>query len=65
MAANYAAVRIHVNSVCPGFVATPLVTNLMPTPAHEAALAALSPWNALGTVEDIANAALFLCTEEA
>lgn len=65
MAANYASHKIHVNSVCPGFVATPLVANLMPTPAHEAALKGLSPWNALGTCEDVADAAAWLCSDEA
>lgn len=65
MAIDYAEDRIHINSVNPGFVRTPMTANYMATLESEAQLAATHPWNALGRPEDIANAALFLASDEA
>ncbi len=54
---------IRVNSVMPGMTDTPL---LHTTPAeHKAALVAASPTGKLGTAEDIAKVAVWLCSSEA
>ena len=65
MALDYALDRIHVNCLCPGFVKTPMISSFISDPQNEAFLASRHPWNALGRPEDIADAALFLCSDEA
>lgn len=42
-----------------------MISSLTADPQVREALAGQHPWNALGTPEDIANAALFLCSDEA
>jgi NAD(P)-dependent dehydrogenase (short-subunit alcohol dehydrogenase family) len=65
MALDYAARGIRVNCICPGFTRTPLTEKLFQDPEREAAFTALHPLGRLGEAEDIANAALFLASEEA
>ncbi|KAF2719237.1 NAD(P)-binding protein [Polychaeton citri CBS 116435] len=65
MAIDYAKDRIHVNAVCPGFVDTPMIGPCVQEQEGRDALAAKHPWNALGRPEDIADAALFLCSDGA
>jgi NAD(P)-dependent dehydrogenase (short-subunit alcohol dehydrogenase family) len=65
MALDYAARGIRVNCICPGFTRTPLTEKLFQDPAQEAKFTALHPLGRLGEAEDIANAALFLASEEA
>jgi NAD(P)-dependent dehydrogenase (short-subunit alcohol dehydrogenase family) len=65
MALDYAGDRIRVNCMCPGFVKTPLLAALLKDPERTARLAALHPLGGLGEPEDIANAALFLLSDEA
>ncbi|MBP37901.1 MAG: SDR family oxidoreductase [Dehalococcoidia bacterium] len=56
---------IRVNSLCPGFTYTPLVTTLVEdTDMHER-LKSLHPMGRLGKPAEIANAALFLASDEA
>lgn len=64
MAIDYAKDRIHVNAVCPGFVETPMIGHITADEQLAANVAARHPWNALGRPEDIADAALFLCSDE-
>ncbi|HVW73154.1 MAG TPA: SDR family NAD(P)-dependent oxidoreductase [Rhizomicrobium sp.] len=63
MALDYAADRVRVNCLCPGFVDTPLLASM---PAERRArLAALHPLGRMGSVDDIAPMALFLITDQA
>lgn len=65
MALDYAADRIRVNCLCPGFVRTPLLDGLLKDNERTARLTALHPLGRLGEPRDIANAALFLLSDEA
>lgn len=77
MAIDFGPKGIRVNAICPGTVPTPLVTRTYEagggiasrrdSPAHEAIeqAAARYPLGRLGSVEDVANLALFLASEEA
>ena len=64
MAIDYAQDRIHVNALCPGFVKSPMIQMFLDDQESASALAARHPWNSLGRAEDIADAALFLCSDE-
>ena len=63
MALDYAADKVRVNCLCPGFVNTPLLASL--PPERRAKLAALHPLGRLGEPEDIAHLALFLISDQA
>lgn len=63
MALDYAADRVRVNCLCPGFVNTPLLAS-MPT-ERRAKLAALHPLGRMGEVEDIVPMALLLISDQA
>jgi NAD(P)-dependent dehydrogenase (short-subunit alcohol dehydrogenase family) len=63
MALDYAADKVRVNCLCPGFVDTPLLASL--PPERRARLAALHPLGRLGEPEDIAHMALFLISDQA
>lgn len=65
MAVDYAQDRIHINALCPGFVKSPMIATFTDTKEGEAELAGKHPWNSLGRPEDIADAALFLASDEA
>ncbi len=62
-ARELAARAITVNAVAPGFIATDM-TAAMPEKAKEATLAAI-PLRRMGTPEDVANAVLFLVSDQA
>jgi NAD(P)-dependent dehydrogenase (short-subunit alcohol dehydrogenase family) len=64
MAMDYAARQIRVNCVCPGFVRTPMTAPLLSDPQHASRLEALHPMGRLGEPDDIANAILFLASDE-
>jgi len=63
MAMDYAADKVRVNCLCPGFVNTPLLANL--PPERRAKLIALHPLGRLGEPEDVAHMALFLISDQA
>ena len=63
MALDYAADRVRVNCLCPGFVNTPLLASM--PPERRARLAALHPLGRMGEVSDIAPMALFLISDQA
>ena len=42
-----------------------MIASITENPQAQAALAGSHPWNALGRPEDVADAALFLCSDEA
>jgi NAD(P)-dependent dehydrogenase (short-subunit alcohol dehydrogenase family) len=63
MALDYAADKVRVNCICPGFVNTPLLASL--PPEKKARLAALHPLGRMGEPEEIAHMALFLMSDQA
>ncbi|MCF7645612.1 SDR family oxidoreductase [Bacillus subtilis] len=60
---EYGAKGIRVNAVCPGYIDTPLLSHI-PDDAKEK-LVALHPMGRLGRSEEVANAVLFLASDEA
>ncbi|MCP8936990.1 SDR family oxidoreductase [Alsobacter sp. SYSU M60028] len=67
MAVELAPDRIRVNAIAPVAGETPLLATFMgeDTPEKRAAFKATIPWGRLSTPQDIANAAVFLCSDEA
>lgn len=65
LAVELARKKIRVNSVLPGFIATPMATNYTSDEALMQALAAAIPLGRPGQSEEIAHAALFLASDEA
>ena len=67
MAVELAPDRIRVNAIAPVAGETPLLATFMgeDTPEKRAQFRASIPWGRLSTPQDIANAALFLCSDEA
>jgi len=64
MAVDYAKEKIRVNAICPGFIETPMVQNGL-TADQLQWIAGLHPMGRLGKPEEIANAILFLASDEA
>jgi 3-oxoacyl-[acyl-carrier protein] reductase len=66
MAVELAPDRIRVNCIAPVAGETPLLATFMgeDTPEKRAAFKATIPWGRFSTAQDIANAALFLCSDE-
>lgn len=65
MALDYAQDRIHINAVCPGYIKTPMTAAKLQEEGAEQYMAGRHPWNAMGTAEDCADAALFLASDDA
>lgn len=65
IAIDYAADKIHCNAICPGYVKSPLTTNVFSDKEVHDAVAALHPWGSWGRPEDIADAGLFLASDDA
>ncbi|HEY9055339.1 MAG TPA: SDR family oxidoreductase [Rectinemataceae bacterium] len=65
IAARYAKDNIRCNSIHPSTADTPLMRELFKDPAKKAERLGEIPLGRLSTVEDIANAALFLASDEA
>ena len=65
-ALEYAQAGVRINALCPGFTATPMVERITQgDPGREARLAARMPLGRLGTVEEIAAAVMYLCSDAA
>ncbi|HVA92920.1 MAG TPA: glucose 1-dehydrogenase [Chloroflexota bacterium] len=65
-ALDYARVGIRLNCVCPGWIDTPINdVYFRDNPEEKTKAARLHPVGRLGTAADIANAAVFLATDEA
>lgn len=64
LAIEHAKENIRVNVICPGFIATPMVTANLTDEALKG-IAALHPVGRLGRPEEVANAILFLASDEA
>ncbi|NGX39203.1 MAG: Glucose 1-dehydrogenase [Chlamydiae bacterium] len=65
IAQEVAHYRIRVNSICPGAIRTPINTAAWDTPEAYDKLMKLVPYNRIGEVEDIANIAVWLASDEA
>ena len=60
---EYATKGIRINAVCPGIIATPMVSGMLETqPDAMAALMKEVPMGRLGRAEEIADAVLWLCS---
>jgi len=56
--------NIRVNAIGPGFIKTPMTQNLQDTEDGNEMMTTMTPMGRLGTVEEMANTALFLACEE-
>ena len=67
-ALEYAAQGIRVNAVCPAFIETPMVMgralNLSENPKRHRRLSMIHPMQRLGKAEEIANAIVWLCSDQ-
>lgn len=63
VALEYASKNIRVNCICPGVIRTPMAQRVMGDRPEEVTVR-MEPIGRLGTPEDIANAALFLASDE-
>ena len=65
-ALDYGAQGIRVNAVCPGTARTPMVDKAVADdPSLDEYLRSLHPIGRIGTAEEIAEAAVWLCTDAA
>ncbi|MBE0429706.1 MAG: SDR family oxidoreductase [Thermoleophilia bacterium] len=65
-ALEYAAQGIRINAICPGFIDTPMLErslHLHDNPELQEQMAGLHPVNRLGKPEEVAAAALWLCSD--
>jgi NAD(P)-dependent dehydrogenase (short-subunit alcohol dehydrogenase family) len=62
LAIAYAADRIRVNAVAPGWIATPLTQALQDDPARSGPILARTPLGRWGTPDDVAGPVLFLAS---
>ncbi len=65
LAIAYAADRIRVNAIAPGWVTTPLTMALQNDPGRSAAILARTPLGRWGEPSDVAGAVVFLCSPAA
>jgi NAD(P)-dependent dehydrogenase (short-subunit alcohol dehydrogenase family) len=64
-AIEYVRKNIRVNAVCPSFADTPMVQNsIMTEPEHGKRLVMANPMQRLGTVEEICDVVIFLCSQK-
>ncbi len=64
IAQEFAPHRIRINSIGPGAIKTPINHTAWDTPAAEANLLQLIPYNRVGVVEDIGAAAVWLASDD-
>jgi NAD(P)-dependent dehydrogenase (short-subunit alcohol dehydrogenase family) len=65
LAVEYAPFDIRVNALCPGFVETALTRRALRFPGIQKALIDSTPMRRFGRAEEIANAAVFLASDDA
>jgi NAD(P)-dependent dehydrogenase (short-subunit alcohol dehydrogenase family) len=65
MAIAYAKNGVRTNTICPGFVDTPMIAPVINVFDDDATAAALTPMGRPAQPEEIANAVLFLASDEA
>ncbi len=64
-AVSYAARKVRVNAIAPGYIVTPMTAMVRELPEVEQFLVGLHPMGRLGQPEEIAAAAAFLASDEA
>jgi NAD(P)-dependent dehydrogenase (short-subunit alcohol dehydrogenase family) len=64
-AIEYAAQGLRVNAVCPAVIVTPMAERIFQDPEIEKRVTALHPLGRVGRPEEVANAVVWLCSEEA
>ncbi|KAK5175381.1 uncharacterized protein LTR77_000520 [Saxophila tyrrhenica] len=64
IALDYAPHRIHVNSICPGFLRTTMTQNLQNDPKLQAEIDSRHPFGGMGDTDDVAKAVLFLASDD-
>jgi len=64
IAQEYAPMKIRINSICPGAIATPINHDAWDTPSHLEKLLTLIPEKRIGLPEDIGKAAVWLCSDD-
>ncbi len=64
-AVMYAARKVRVNAIAPGYIVTPMTAMVRELPEYEQFLVSLHPMGRLGQPEEIAAAAAFLGSDEA
>ncbi|MFB6089197.1 MAG: SDR family NAD(P)-dependent oxidoreductase [Candidatus Aenigmatarchaeota archaeon] len=64
LALDYASKGINVNAICPGVIKTQMTDQFRKDPEMKKNLEASTPYKRLGEPEDIANAAVFLASDE-
>ncbi|HYD94099.1 MAG TPA: SDR family oxidoreductase [Noviherbaspirillum sp.] len=65
-AAEYGKAGIRINAVCPGIIRTPMLERALERePRREKSIVKVHPIGRLGEAEEIANAALWLCSDNA
>lgn len=64
-ALEYAKSGIRVNSICPGVIKTPMVEHMLQAPGVAEALSAATPLGRVGEPAEIAEAAVWLCSDAA
>jgi NAD(P)-dependent dehydrogenase (short-subunit alcohol dehydrogenase family) len=65
LAREYAPLKIRINSVCPGVVNTPAIAAAGLKPEFEQALSKQAPMNRWVHADEVAEAAVFLCSSRA
>lgn len=65
VAVEYGPHKIHVNAICPGVINTAMVKPITTDDALTKQMMAAHPWGAFGEPKDVANAAVFLASEDA
>ena len=64
-ALEFATKNIRVNAVCPGPIETPLIAPLFSNEKAKAAIMGSTPMNRVGQPEEMANVAVWLCSDRA
>jgi glucose 1-dehydrogenase len=64
IAQEVAAMRIRVNSICPGAIRTPINTAAWDTPEHYNELLKLIPYKRIGEPVEIGRAAVWLASDD-
>ena len=65
MALELSTYRINVNCIAPGAIATPMNKDILDSPERIAEMNSKIPWGRMGQPEEVAQAALFLASDEA
>jgi NAD(P)-dependent dehydrogenase (short-subunit alcohol dehydrogenase family) len=65
IAVDYGAKGIRCNALCPGMIETPMTKWRLDQPELRQAMLAMIPQREIGTVEDVAGAAVFLASDDA